>query len=122
MMTLGEALERVISDGIEAARADYSRPGDELRRDGAVLGFEECRGKTPSELKRLLEIAEERANQAFRHEADDYWFWRCRAAEVGWVVNVVSCLMHEHGLAPVGIMTARGMLKAAEIVGVRGEA
>jgi hypothetical protein len=47
-----------------------------------------------------------------------YWFWRCRAAEIEWVTNVLSNILRAQGLPPIGTMTARGALKAAEIVGV----
>jgi len=36
------------------------------------------------------------------------------------VVNVLSNVLHVHGLPPVGLMTARGLMKAAEIVGGAG--
>jgi hypothetical protein len=39
-MTLNDALNQIIDDGIEAARADYSKPRDTLRRDGAIAGLE----------------------------------------------------------------------------------
>jgi hypothetical protein len=53
-MTLNDALNQIIDDGIEAARADYSKPRDTLRRDGAIAGLEDCRGKSPQEIAALL--------------------------------------------------------------------
>jgi len=39
----------IIDDGIEAARLDYPKPGDILKREGSIAGFEACRGKSPAE-------------------------------------------------------------------------
>jgi hypothetical protein len=44
-MLLVDALNFVIDDGIEAARVDYPKPRDILKREGAIAGFEECRNK-----------------------------------------------------------------------------
>jgi hypothetical protein len=117
-MLLNDALNRIIDDGIEAARADYSKPHQADKREGSVKGFEDCRGKAPDEIARMLVEANERALQAMREQASDYWYWRCRAAEIEWVANVLSCIMAAQGWAPIAMMTARGHLKAAEIIGV----
>jgi len=42
-MLLVDALNAIINDGIEAARMDYGKPADTLKREGAIAGFEECR-------------------------------------------------------------------------------
>lgn len=112
-----QLLERVIKDGIEAVMADYDRADEEDKRDGAVKGFNDCRGKTPEQLVELLVEAEQRANVARRDpENDNYWYWCCRALEVEWVCNVVSAALR----MPLAshLPTARGAMKAAEIVGV----
>lgn len=49
-MTVNELLERVITDGIAAAVADYDRADEEDKRDGSVRGFNDCRDKSPGEL------------------------------------------------------------------------
>jgi hypothetical protein len=115
-MIYGEMLDRVIVDGIAAAVADYDRADQENQRDGSVRGFNDCRGKTPEELIVLLGEAESRATEAHFANRDDYWYWRCRALEVEWVCNVVSAALRIQlaGHLP----TARGAIKAAEIVGV----
>jgi hypothetical protein len=53
MMLLVDAINHVIDDGIEAARHDYAKPGDTLKREGAIAGFDECRNKEPVEICRL---------------------------------------------------------------------
>jgi hypothetical protein len=117
-MNLNDCLNAIIDDGIEAARADYAKPHQADKREGSVKGFEDCRGKAPDEIARLLIEANERAWQAMREQASDYWYWRCRAAEIEWVANVLSNIMHAQGWPPISMMTARGAMKAAEIIGV----
>lgn len=111
-------LERVIADGIAGAEESYA--GDSkaktLKREGSVKGFEECRGKTPPELLLLLGDARKRMQRAYQEQADDYWYWRCREAEVEWTCNVVSAAMeasHQRGIVPV---TGRGLTRAALIL------
>jgi hypothetical protein len=118
-MLLIDALNKIIDDGIEAARQDYSKPRDNLKREGAIRGFEECRGKSPEEIALLLKEATEAQQAAFAGQAHDYWYWRCRQAEIEWVANVVSAILHAQGVPPIATVTARGMLKAAEIIGTK---
>lgn len=110
-------LERVISDGIKAARRDYA--DDPMKRDGAVAGFEACRGKSPHDLKVLLKSAAEQVEAAFVNEHSRYWYFRCFEAEVEWTCNVVSAALCNQGLEPIIHPTARGFMAAANIVGVR---
>jgi len=62
-----------------------------------------------------------RSRQAMREEDPRYWYWQCRALGIRWVVNVLSNILVAQGLPPIGDMTVRGRLKAAEIIGI-GEA
>jgi hypothetical protein len=84
----------------------------------AIAGFEECRNKSPAEIAALQVEANERAHQAMREDDPRYWYWRCRALEIRCVANVLSNILDAQGLAPIGTMTTRGRLKAAEIIGV----
>jgi len=36
-----------------------------------------------------------------------YWYWRCRALEIEWVVNVLSNILDAQGLPPIATMTVR---------------
>lgn len=66
-MTYLETLERIINDGIEAAKEDYGRkdsPENKARLKGSIEGFEACRGKTPEQLARLLADERCKTNQA----------------------------------------------------------
>jgi len=115
-------LSRVIDDGIVAVEKDYAgdSPAKSLKREGAIKGFEECRGKTPEELVELKTQTGAKVNEAYRDQAEDYWYWRCRDAEVEWVCNVVSAMLVNEGrktLLPY-LPTANGAMKAASILGV----
>jgi hypothetical protein len=89
-----------------------------LKREGAIAGFEECRGKESAKIAALLAEVNARAYQAMVEEDPQYWYWRCRALEIQWVVNVLSNILVANGMLPIGDMTIRGRLKAAEIFGV----
>lgn len=112
-------LARVIEDGIEAVERDYE--DDPVKRKGAVEGFRACEGKTPTELAELLSAARNATQEAFTHEAANYWEIRCFEAEVEWVCNVVSAALTNQGTVPIIPVTARGMMKAADILGVSGQ-
>jgi hypothetical protein len=121
-MNYDEFLTRVIDEGIEAVKEDYKgdSPAKKLKREGSIKGFEECRGKSPDELSDLRIEACRKTQKCYREQTDDYWFWRCRDAEVEWVCNVVSAAMENSGVKGVVPVTALGMKKAASILGVDG--
>lgn len=117
-MTLEEFLNRVIDDGIAAVKKDYRQPHQKEKRDGSIAGFEACRGKTLLELNELLQASHTSTADAHDRRAKDYWWFRCYELEVEWVCNCVSALLVNQGLPPIIVPTARGMMKAAGIVGV----
>ncbi len=116
MMDYETFLNRVIDDGIAAAKTDYAH--DDEKREGAVAGFEACRGKAPAKIIELLAGAARAAHEARRSfERTGYWRARCYELEIGWVANVVSAALVNEGKAPIVSVTARGMMKAADILG-----
>ena len=117
-MNLQDVLKRIIDDGIAVAKADYRLPEQKQKRDGAVAGFEACRGKTPAQLAVLLESARTNTREAHRSEATNYWEIRCFEAEVEWVCNCVSAILANQHLPVIVTPTYRGVMKAAEVVGV----
>ena len=118
-MHYGEFLTHLIEDGIEAARFDYGRRPDQSQmRSGAIKGFEECRDRTPSQLSSLLTESRQITQDKLWAQAPDYWYWRCRAAEIEWVCNVVSAMLHNQRQPIIIQPTVRGIIKAAEIVGI----
>jgi hypothetical protein len=121
-MELNSFLTRIIDDGIRAARRDYAHKPDRLR--GALAGFEACRGKTPEEIANLLAAARTATRDAQlvpqRDSTISYWEIRCREAEIEWVANCLSAALAGIGLRTIITPTARGYMKAAEVLGVRG--
>jgi hypothetical protein len=63
--------------------------------------------------------ADARTRQKMAEQASDYWYWRCYQLEVEWVANVLSAILNAQGLPIIATVTARGMMKAAEIIGVK---
>lgn len=120
-MTYEEFLARVINEGIEAAKADYSKESDKLKLEGALAGFEACKGKSPDGLGELRIATFKATQEAFRTQVRDYWHIRCYQAEVEWVCNVVSAMLNAEGLAMITYPTAKGIMKAADILGVKEE-
>lgn len=120
-MTYEEFLQHLIEDGIRAVNVDYAN--DEARRAGALAGFEACRRKSPENLGVLLDEARQ-AEHRMRfmvQGATDADIWRSItfAAEVDWVCNVVSAMLMNQGLKTIVTPTARGVMKAAEILSRR---
>lgn len=115
-MTFTDFLTRIIDDGIKACRESYK--DDAKKRDGAVAGFNACRGKTIFELRQQLDLAGKAADAARAVDKNNYWYLRCFHAEVEWVCNVVSSALQNQGELTIVTPTARGFMKAAEILGV----
>jgi hypothetical protein len=119
-------LDRVIDDGLAEVREAYADPESHHKRDGAIEGFEACRGKAPGELAALWTEAEREAAQIMREgrvsgDATGYWRQRLKTAQIEWVCNVVSVGLVTVGQAPLlgHLPTERGAVKYASIVGVR---
>ena len=128
MMTYEEFLTKVIDKGIDAAKRDYTKPEDKARLDGSIEGFEACRGKNPVELQKLFWDSRKKTTDAYHRvnekeiSDDEYWRINCFEHEVGWVCNVISAILTNSGgpsLDPL-MPTARAVMCAAEIVGVKG--
>ncbi len=117
-MEYGAFLARIINDGIAAASEDYK--DDEEKREGAVGGFLACRGLQPGELAELLREANQAASTAMMEDSPRYWRLRCYALEVEWVCNCVSAVLMNEKQPVIVQPTCRGVMKAAEILGVRG--
>jgi hypothetical protein len=119
-MTYHQLVDRIIADGIAEVREAYADPEDHHKRDGAIEGFEACRGKAPSEIVELWRAAEDQAHQIMRsdpRDTKDYWRQRYKVLQLEWVLNVISVGLGRSLLSH--LPTARGALKYATIVGVR---
>ncbi len=111
-----QLLEKVVDDGIEAAKRDYAK--DKVKLKGAVAGFEACRNRTLDELKRLLDTSSRRTRDARLNNAENYWEIRAYEAEVEWVCNVVSYVLYLTDQPVIVQPTARGAQKAAQLLGI----
>jgi hypothetical protein len=130
MTTYAQLLDRVIDDGIAEVHVAYAEPEQHHKRDGAIEGFEACRGKTPEQLLELWSEVEKECG-VIRAESlegkDDhlkrYWKARYKALQVEFVCNVVSAGLTNNGKPPLlsHLPTVRGVMKYAQIVGVRGD-
>lgn len=126
-MTYQEALERVINDGIDAAKEDYKGDDEEKQAKlaGSIEGFEACRDKTPEELVGVLAKLRGQTHMAMIrvHEqeisSNEYWAIRCRELETEWVCNCISALLMNQGMPVIVPPTARAVMKMAEIVGAK---
>jgi hypothetical protein len=125
-MMYNELVNRLIEDGIEAARKDYAGDGkyDAEKLAGSIEGFETCRSLQPQEIKLRLEAAGKEMQIAFVRVTEkeisdgEYWRVRSRYAEIEWMANCVSAVMMNEGLEPIIPPTARAVLAVAKIVGV----
>ena len=131
--TYDQLLDRVITDGIAEVREAYADPKEHHKRDGAIEGFEACRGKSPTDLVALWSEAEKiaaqiardrRANSPEDGDVTDYWRQRYKTMQIEFVCNVVSVGLVNSGQVPLlgHLPTARGAMKYAAIVGIRNEA
>lgn len=92
-MNYNDYLNGVIDGGIEGAKRSYSNPNNSnhpMMLEGAIAGFEACRGKSPEELGVLLGEAGKNTTRAMLEDLPDYWRHRCFHAEIEWVCNCVS--------------------------------
>lgn len=109
-------LDKIIEDGIKAASESYKDKPDKLK--GSIEGFEKCRGKSPADILQLLNDAREASRVARLAHDPHFWTVRCCEMEIEWVANCVSACLRNQGLPTIVTPTARGMMKAAQVVGV----
>lgn len=70
------------------------------------------------ELRQQLDLARKLADAALAADRSNYWYYRCFHVEVEWVCNVVSAALQNQREETIVPPTARGYLKASEILGV----
>lgn len=121
-MDMVQILERVIDEGIVAAKADRlnSLEHNHACLEGSLAGFEACRGKDAAGLKEVLTRACKATNEAFKEEVsgmrDKYWYSRCFKDKVDFVCSVISVLLMVQGLPPITNYTADGVKMANKIL------
>ncbi len=110
-------LERVIAAGLASIKTHGSITRHTPRLEGSRAGFEACRGKMPSELGMLLELARRTRESIRRNGADDaemyrYWWTRYYELQVEHVCNTVSARQWAMGLSTIIPPTERGLENA----------
>jgi hypothetical protein len=115
-MPYPDFLNAIIDDGENEVRERFLRPNQKIRLEGALEGFDVCRGKGPEDIAALLDEARERRQRASRDRARDYWFWREREAQIEHVLGVISALLYSNGLPTFGDVFTRHLRKAADIL------
>ena len=123
-MNFREFLGRVIDEGKEAATQSFSgKPEKNHMLQGSLAGFEICRDKSPPQLAELLQRGQRlRMNLRFAGASSNltrYWKWACYVNEIEWVCNVVSAALYNQGMPVIVTPTARGVMKAASILGTK---
>ena len=119
-MNYNEFLTRVIEEGIESAKADYTEEKDKDRLEGSIAGFNACRDKAPNQLAEVWRKAMTDVNNAYGDNEKKYWYLNSFQLEVEWVCNVVSAMLVNEGFKPIlaWLPTANGVGKAIFILGV----
>jgi hypothetical protein len=115
-------LNAIIDDGQYEVQCVYTKPHQQAKKEGALAGFESCRGKTGDVILRLLEDAQKRTEIARTSTtlcSDVYWRIVMVERQIEWVLNVLSAGLDAQGLPPLTAFTARGLAKAIDILGVR---
>ena len=115
-----DLLNAVIDDGMTEIPIAYPRPDQADKREGALAGFEACRGLDDTALVALLEKAQVATRTAMTSQDARYWWHRMYEAQIEWTLNVISAARHAHGMPTLIAPTARGMTKAVDILGLAG--
>lgn len=117
-MPYPDFLNAVIDDAETDVRAHLDRPNQNFRREGALDGLAACRDQSPADLANLLSKAKRRTEVSQKRREVDYWFWRERELQIGWVLGVMSAGLDIAGHRPPAGYTGRQYLKAADIFGM----
>ncbi len=117
-MNYKKLIDTIVANGIKAAKRDYKRKNQKAILKGSIAGFKACLGKGILELAMLLKEAKEKTTKARGKKLDKYWEARGFELEVEWVCNVVSAALMNEKKPTIITPTARGVISAADIVGV----
>jgi hypothetical protein len=129
-MTFNEFVTAVIDGGLASIQEDPNITRRPARLEGARQGFELCRGKLPTELAGLLNesarlerdalektMSEDGVEEGTERDAA-FMHAQYRHLQIEWVCNCVSAALWNQGLPTIIAPTARGLMRAAEILGV----
>lgn len=111
-------LEEVIERGKVGVIRDYHKPHQIGLKKGSLAGFEACRGLSPKDLRDLMTTSRGRIDWDTSDD-NSHWYGRGFNMEVEWVCNVVSAMLLNEGKPVIIQPTARAVMLAAEILGVK---
>lgn len=116
-MTYQEFLSQIIKDGLEEVSVVYKDQPNKLK--GCIEGFKACEDCTPEELLIQLKRAGEQRSWAYDgSDHDKYWRARMKEAQIEFVCNCVSAMLMNENKPVIITPTARGVMKAAEILNI----
>jgi hypothetical protein len=122
-MTLQEFIEIIVVDGIVAVTEDYSSEDEKHKLEGAIEGFNLCKGKNPEQILEEWKKTSDERNIAHRNDVGEKEYWKiaCKNAEIEWVLNCISAVLMNEGVRPLLSWhpTARAVMKASEVLGER---
>ena len=118
MMGRQDLLNAIVDDGETSVRSTYVAIDQRAKLEGSLEGFAGCRMLGDDALLELARSAEAEVEEARREQSPRYVRLRWRQLQIDWVLNVLSAAYHAHGRPPLVAPTARGMAKAADILGV----
>ena len=126
-MKYNNFLQEIIDSAIVGVHQDNSKRKDEDRKEASLFGLEQCRGKSPDELRALFLESVQYCNDEIGKSVDNgidksqYWWFKHYQSEIEWICNVVSAVLCNLGHEPLlpHQPTGRAYMKAAEILGVR---
>ena len=115
-MNFNKFLNKVIDNGIAAAKKDYT--SNDEKRNGSIAGFDACRDKTHEELLEVWQDSLDYVEEARKERSDNYWWFRCYQLEVEWVLNVVSVVLVNEGQEPLlnWLPTANAYMAADKVL------
>lgn len=114
-MTYEEFLARIIKDGLAEVQEAYKDQPNKLK--GCINGFKACEDCDPEELAEVLKRAQAQRSWAYTsNDHDKYWRARMQEAQIEFVCNCVSAMLMNEKKPVIINPTARGLMKAAEII------
>jgi len=118
-VTIDEFKERLIVEGVASVEKNETRPE---RLMGGKAGFELCRSlNTMADFKECLVARHAHEHKLRMAEArDGFWEYRYATIQVEYVYERMLVAWSRMGLYS-GPLSARAVLRAADIIGVKGQ-
>lgn len=119
MMTRQDLLNAIVDDAQSDLRMRLLCPDQRDKLEGGLHGLEECRMLDDDGILALRRLADADLDRANEQRLRNWMWYRWRVVQIDWVINVLSGAYIANGRSPLTDPTERGMLKVADILGVR---